>query len=161
MRRTIFVVAGLLPLFVSLFCVLVLRPVRTVKAQQGCSDATLRGNYGLRGFGYYSGSPATVTGLLTFNGSGGLSGSNIYIDEDGTSSGASSFNGATYHVNGNCTIAMNSFVLFDSENANGTVVDGGSEVITDLEGTKVNAVTLEIKKAQGGELGLPGPIGPE
>jgi hypothetical protein len=55
MKRTILALATMLVVFVALFAVLVLRPVRKVKAlpSGGCSNWTLHGWYGVTAQGYF------------------------------------------------------------------------------------------------------------
>ena len=84
MKRTIFALSTILVVFVALFAVLVLRPVPKAKAATGCSDATLRGNYGLVASGWYGHVdapleflPGNFSMLVSFNGRGGFSGSHL------------------------------------------------------------------------------------
>ena len=51
MKRTIFGLATVLVVFLTVLAVLVVHPVRTVKAHHGCSDRTLMGDYGWTEFG--------------------------------------------------------------------------------------------------------------
>jgi hypothetical protein len=150
MKRIIFALATILVVFVTLFAVLVLHPVRTAKAQYGCSDRTVKGSYGFSGFGFYEGSPASVTGLLSFDGEGNLAGTRIHTVQAGIPSAELTFSGASYDVSSDCHI--HAFDTAVGLVAHGTVVDaeGGSELITDLESSGSNVTaTLEIKKVKG------------
>jgi hypothetical protein len=150
MKRTIFVLLTMLVVIVAVFAVLVVHPVRTVKAQQhACSNRTLFGNYGLVGSGFALASgknePASLVGLLHFDGDGNLTGSNIYMVVNAVVSGPNSITtGATYEISSDCTIALTFSPTWTS---NGVVVgEKGSEVIGDIEnGTGTG--TIEIKKA--------------
>jgi hypothetical protein len=115
MKRTIFALSTILVVFVALFAVLVLRPVPKAKAATGCSDATLRGNYGLVASGWYGHVdapleflPGNFSMLVSFNGRGGFTGSNLNIVINGSPEGGNpySFTGGTYTVNSNCTCTL-------------------------------------------------------
>ena len=51
MKRTIFGLATILLVFLTVLAVLVVHPSRKVKAHRGCSDRTLMGDYGWTEFG--------------------------------------------------------------------------------------------------------------
>ncbi|MGO8733155.1 MAG: hypothetical protein ACLQVM_10205 [Terriglobia bacterium] len=51
MKRTIFGLATILVVFLTVFAVLAVHPSRKVKAHRGCSDRTLIGDYGWTEFG--------------------------------------------------------------------------------------------------------------
>ena len=149
MKRTIFVLLTMLVVIVAVFAVLVVHPVRTVKAQQhGCSNRTLFGNYGFVGSGFALASgttePATLVGLLHFDGEGNLTGSNIYMDVNGVVSGPESLTtGGTYDISSDCTIAL---TLSPTWSSHGVVVGAmGNEVMADLE-NGTGAATLDIKR---------------
>ena len=159
MKRTIFALATILVVFVALFAVLVLRPVPKVKAHHhGCSEATLNGNYGWMGSGWwYTGGmlqPVSLVGQATFNGRGGVSGQfDVVLAGVSVNPGYATFSGASYSVSEGCVFTA-SGITFESAalTSNGTVVDatGGSEVIADLESSGTNfTMTVEVKKIQG------------
>jgi preprotein translocase subunit YajC len=157
MKRAIFALAIMLVVFVAVFAVLALRPLPKVKAHYGCSNATLRGNYGLTASGFFGSaspfSPSTVVGLVTFDGHGNLSG-DVNLDGGGHLYGATNFSGVTYTVSPTCTITTSTIDLYGTNvTLNGTVVDaiGGSEVITDMEAptTQDTTLTVDMKKVQG------------
>jgi hypothetical protein len=149
MKRTIFVLLTMLVVIVAVFAVLVVHPVRTVKAEQhGCSNRTLFGNYGFVGSGFALASgttkPASLVGLLHFDGDGNLTGSNIYMVVNAVVSGPNSLTtGGTYEIRSDCTIAL---AFSPTWTSNGVVVGAnGSEVMGDIEnGTGTG--TIEIKK---------------
>ena len=150
MKRTIFGLASILVVLLTLFAVLVLHPVRTAKAQYGCSDRTVKGTYGFAGFGFYAGSPASVTGSLIFDGEGNFAGTRIHTVQAGITSSELTFSGASYTVSSDCHI--HAFDTAVGLAAHGTVVDaeGGTEVITDLESSGNNVTgTIDIKKVKG------------
>jgi hypothetical protein len=114
MRRTVFVLSTMLVVFVAIFAVLVLRPVRKVRAHTGCSEASLFGNYALVMPGQYSEPPQPgvyeqdYSMLATFDGKGGFSGSSLNGVAQAvlmTGSGVG-FTGGTYTVNHDCTVTM-------------------------------------------------------
>ena len=149
MKRASFVVSTVLVVFVAVFAVLVVHPVRTVKAEQhGCSNRTLFGDYGLVGSGFalVSGNnkPASLVGSLHFDGKGNLTGSNIYMVANAVVSGPNSLTtGGTYHISSDCTIGLTFSPTWFS---NGVVVGArGNEVMGDIEnGTGTG--TIEIKR---------------
>ena len=114
MKRTVFLLATVLVVFVAVFAVLVMRPVRKVRAHTGCSNASLRGNYALvmSGLYYYDGYTWDFSMLANFDGQGNLSGSSLNTVYDGQNvgpegtAGPVSFTGGTYHVNNDCTVCM-------------------------------------------------------
>ena len=139
----------MLVVIVAVFAVLVVHPVRTVKAQhQGCSDRTLFGDYVMTGYGQATKEsitlPASLVGLLHFEGNGNLTGSHVYLLANGSLSGPDTLTDATYDVSSDCTIALKFSPTWTS---NGVVVSAnGSEVIGDIEnGTGTG--TIDIKRA--------------
>jgi len=154
MKRTIFALATILVVFVAVFAALVLRPVPKVKAHRGCSNRTLMGNYGFNGFGFNSGEPATLEGLLNFDGNGNLSGSSFYAVVNGTPDpgNPNSFTGATYTVNSDCTMTANGISMFSATVTAYGVVVGGSEITGDLLSSNSNTTaTFHAERVQGPE----------
>ena len=106
MKRTI-ASRTLLALLIGVLAIL--GTARRVPAKSGCSNATLKGSYALRGTGtFLSGplsGPIAFVGILTYDGAGQLTG-NLSLR---TSSGPSAVNGikapytGTYAVNADCT----------------------------------------------------------
>ncbi len=137
MKRTIFGLATIFVVFLTVFAVLVVHPVRKVKATPPCSNATLNGTYGWTEFGSEPEQfPApfwTQTGLADFNGSGGFSESKIYYIENGHPDPAnpSSVTGGTYTVDSDCTVTICYTWEGETYTDHGVIVDGVnvSEVI--------------------------------
>ena len=160
MKRIIFAIATILVVFGAVLAGLVLGPVPKVKARHGCSNATLRGAYGLTAFGFYGSSspwsPSSVVGQVTFDGNEYLSGS-LSLVGGGHIYGSEPFSAVTYTVTSACTITTGEIDLQGTNvTLNGTVVDaiGGSEVITDMEAPaspQNTTLTVDMKKIQGWE----------
>ena len=167
MKRTIFAFVTVLIVFVAVFGVLVLRPVPKVKAHHhGCSNATLWGNYGLVGSGWYLfglatpallAGPANASAVITFDGKGGFSGYNLYVVVAGTviPGGPFTFSNETYTVNTDCTFSATfteSDIFEGSAIINGTVVDNeGNQIIGNLLSSGTTA-TWEAKRVPGEEM---------
>ena len=150
MKRTIFVLLAIVVVFLTVFAVLVVRPVPKVKAHQSCSNRTLFGDYGTVGSGFalVSGSnkPAALVGLLHFDGDGNLTGSNIYTTVNAVVTGPSSITtGGSYDIGPDCTISVSFSTSFASH---GVVVGAdGREVIGDLENSGGTATgTIDMRK---------------
>jgi hypothetical protein len=145
MKRTVLVLSTMLVVCVAVFAMLVLRPVRKVKAGRGCADASLDGNYALVMPGYYYVSSdqylyeLDYSMLATFDGQGHFSGSSPNGVELGTAlpGSGTSFTGATYTVNQDCTVTitipagLNLAFFFDSQvDFNGVLGDTGGDEVT-------------------------------
>jgi hypothetical protein len=140
MKRTIFVLATVLVVFVAVFAVLALRPVTKVKAgSMGCSAKTLKGNYGLTGRGI-SGDTYFVSFsmIATFNGTGDYTGSEFNTTWSGIPGTSEPYTipSTSYSVNPDCSCSWT--IPADSYNyeisyaitLNGIAVDtGGDEVV--------------------------------
>ena len=157
MKRTVFTLVTVLVVFAVVFGVLVLRPVPQVKAgHHGCSNATLQGEYGLVGSGWYLPAsppegPANVSALVTFDGKGSVSGTNVHVVLDGTELTTSpyTFSDEPYTVNPDCSfsITFTDPSLFKGEAViNGTVVDKESNQIIGNVLSKSTTATFEAKK---------------
>jgi len=137
MKRTIFGLATILVVFLTVLAVLVVHPLRTVKAHHGCSDRTLMGDYGWTEFGTeFEYSPPefwTQVGLVHFDGNGSFTGSELYGIENGLPdplNGTTSITGGTYTVKPDCTVKITYTWESDTYYDHGVVVDAnGSEVI--------------------------------
>jgi hypothetical protein len=154
MKRTIFVLLTILVVFVIVFAMLLVHPVRTVKAQQhGCSNRTLFGDYVMTASGQATKSsvtlPASLVGLLHFEGNGDLTGSNFYLLGNGSLSGPDTLSGASYDVNSDCTVTR----TFESGwTTNGVIVGGnGSEVIGEMIPPN-GLATVDIRKVSASDL---------
>ena len=156
MKRIIFGLATILVVFLTVLAVLVVRPLRTVKAQHGCSDRTLMGNYGWTEFGYEpEEDPAdfwTAVGLVHFDGNGHFTGSKIYEIDNGVpdpNNPSSDIDGA-YTVKSDCTITITYTWTSDSAayTDHGVVVGAnGSEVIAAEQGSNSDTTGhVDIKK---------------
>ena len=150
MKRTTFGLATILVVFVTVFAVLVVHPVRTVKAHHGCSEATLQGNYGVVGSGFiaFGGwTPLNFSLLVNFDGNGHFRGSSLNFIEGGNTSSdvATSFTGGTYTVNSDCTCTLTTpAIAGDILEFYGIVVDtGGDEVAGNVyDTTEVGEITM-------------------
>ena len=160
MKRTIFALSALLVVFVAVFSVLVLRPVRKVKADHhGCSTATLKGNYGLVGSGWYwdgsEGLPASLSMTVTFNGTGGVSGADLYTVVAGHPSQTDqTVSGGTATVASDCSFIVTIPSLFGATvTAYGTAVDtGGDELTGQLLSSLTNVTaTFDAKRIAEGK----------
>ena len=164
MKRTIFALLTMLVVFVAVSAVLVLRPVAKVKADHhGCSNATLKGNYGLVAPGfYYNGTaivPANFSMLATFDGKGDLSGSSVNIVVAGTADPVFSFTGGTYTVNSDCTCTLDTGYLSTfgaTVTGYGIAVDtGGDEVAGNMISSLGNVTaTFDAKRVAEGQWGF-------
>ena len=157
MKRVIFALATIPVVLAAVLAVLSFRPVPKVKAHPGCSNATLRGAYGLTAIGFYGStnpwSPSSVIGQVTFDGSEHFRGT-LTLVGGGKIWDAEPFSDITYSVTSACTITTGEIDLQGTNvTLNGTVVDavGGSEVITDMEAPAAQATTLtvDMKKIRG------------
>jgi hypothetical protein len=157
MKRTIFGLATILVVFLTVLAVLVVHPSRKVKAHRGCSDRTLMGDYGWTEFGTeFEYSPPqfwTQVALVHFDGNGTFTAGEAYDILNGVpdaNNGTGSATG-TYTVNPNCTIQITYTWDSDTYYEHGVVVDAnGSEVIADEYGpqTGPNMTTghVDMKK---------------
>jgi len=155
MKRTIFGLATILVIFLTVLAVLAVRPLRTVKAHRGCSNRTLMGEYGWKEFGTEFETTSTPNpsfwtevGLVHFDGNGNLSASGFYGVENGVANGPTTAAGS-YTVNPDCTVKITYTYDSDTYIDHGVVVDAnGSEVIaTEYDDTEVDTTGLvDIKK---------------
>jgi hypothetical protein len=112
MKRTVLVLSTLLVVFVAVLAVLVLRPVRKVKAGGGCSNGSLSGSYAFMMKGQYEflsvyAQEWDMSMLATFDGKGNLSGSSVIGAYDGYVYANQQFTGGTYTVNYDCSVSVN------------------------------------------------------
>ncbi len=123
-----------LPALLALALVLT-KPAHVVKAQSGCTNATLDGTYGyvLRGFLLpHQGAPLSsalvgaTTGIETFDGNGNTSGSETF---NGAGSISHPTYTGTYSVNPDCTgSAIVNLSNGSTATAAFTIVDVGKEI---------------------------------
>ncbi len=145
MRRTIYALLTTLVVFATVLAVLVVQPVRTVKAQRhGCSNRTLFGDYGGTISGQIqgpTGGPVTMVGLLHFDGIGDFSGSEGYqttpnpapphnFINSGPGPGTP-WTGGTYGVNWDCSFTA-TIPGTPPTTLQGVVNADGSEVIGEM-----------------------------
>jgi hypothetical protein len=90
----------LIILLVGLF--ISLGTVRKVPAKSGCSNASLKGSYGLHATGTLGGDPIAAVGVFTFDGAGNLTGELFFRTPGGT---LHLFPTGTYTVNSDCTVS--------------------------------------------------------
>jgi hypothetical protein len=157
MKRTIFGLATILVVFLTVLAVLVVHPSRKVKAHRGCSNRTLMGDYGWTEFGtefeYTPPQFWTFVGLGHFDGNGNFTGSEGYYIVNGVpdaDNGTTSATG-TYTVNSNCTVSITYTSGSDTYTDHGVIVDAnGSEVIADEYGPQtgpdMTTAHLDMKK---------------
>ena len=159
MKRIIFALVTVLIVSAAVFSVLVLRPVPKVKAgHHGCSEATLKGDYGLVGSGWYGTEatpfvPADVSGLVTFDGKADLGGTlyNLVLGGVPAPSAPYTIPTTAYTVSSSCefTVTFTDPSIFEGTAwFYGTVVDGGGdEVIGNVTGSGHNVTaTFKLKK---------------
>ncbi len=157
MKRTIFGLATILVVFLTVFAVLVVHPVRKVRAlPTPCSallNGTLSGYYGWTEFGSEPEQfPApfwTQTGLAHFDGTGGFSESKIYYIENGhpDSANPSSVTGGTYTVDSDCTVTICYTWEGETYTDHGVIVLGATEVIAEESSHKKDTTGhVDIKK---------------
>jgi hypothetical protein len=152
--------------FLAVFAVLALRPLPKVKAEHhGCSQATLNGNYGLVGSGFYTVEagppavivPATLSMLVTFDGKGDVSGSNLYTVVAGSPVAVNAtFSGGDYTILSDCSVTVTIPSLFGATvTAYGTIVDtGGDELGGQLLSSLTNVTaTFDAKRVAAGKWG--------
>ena len=160
MKRTIFALSTMLVVFVAVFAVLAVHPLRTVKAHHGCSKATLKGNYGVvaQGVGASYITPVNFSVLITFDGEGHLSGTNFNeVVGPNLYAWPQIDTGATYTVNSDCTCTISNVSVLGlfpdtTIDAYGIIVGGGDELIGNLNtptGSEyLQGATFRAKKVQ-------------
>jgi hypothetical protein len=156
MKRTIFGLASMLVVFVAVCAVLALRPVAKVKAApQGCSPATLNGNYALVIKGVYGANDTLdFSMLLSFDGRGTFSGKYLNGVYDGAlwAGSPETLTGGSYTVLPDCSCTLttpSSSEVFDHlvTYFNGIIIRaGGGEVVGTLYSTWPLTGTFDAKK---------------
>ena len=127
----------LLVLFVTLFTVL--GAVRKVPAKSGCTNASLRGSYGLHATGVDEPGdvPFAAVGVFTFDGTGNLTG-DIFFRTPGSTVHA--FPVGTYTVHANCTVSD----TFGGNTHESVIVDGGNGYL--IVNTQAGVISGEAHK---------------
>jgi len=105
-----------------------------VHAHQGCSNATLRGNYAFSFAGFSNGNntitPFDGAGIANFDGVGNASATFAY--SSGGTSGTSPYT-ATYSVDSNCAVSLTATPGSGGDNFAGAIVRDGDEIlVTDI-----------------------------
>src|SRR6266851_3404556 len=96
----------LIVLLISLFVILGTgRKVPAKPAMNGCSNASLRGSYGLRATGTTPGGPLAIVGVISYDGAGSLTGTLFARRTGSTSTEVISLAGGTYTVHPDCTVS--------------------------------------------------------
>ncbi|MBW4633683.1 MAG: hypothetical protein KME30_17830 [Iphinoe sp. HA4291-MV1] len=121
------------------------------KKNYTCSNATLKGNYGVQATGFFGTqapfTPISATRIAVFDGQGNFDGSG-YVSAGGNIF-PFGFSG-TYEVNSDCTVTLAGNVtgdLAEQNNQFGVVVDGGKEIYTTRTdaGSSVNFIAKRVK----------------
>ena len=152
MKRTIFGLATILVVFLTVLAVLVVHPARKAKAHHGCSNRTLMGNYGWTEFGYEPEEDPvdswTAVGLVHFDGNGHFTGTQGYIVKSGVLTGPGGTTAGTYHVDSDCTILITYDFESETYTIHGVVVGPhGSEIkaVGSSSGSDLTA-SVDVKK---------------
>src|SRR5438128_187617 len=93
----------LMVLLISLFVILGTGRKVPAKAKNGCSNASLRGSYGLRATGTTPAGPIAIVGLISYDGAGNLTGT-LFARVTGSTSTAVIPVTGPYTVNSDCTV---------------------------------------------------------
>ena len=117
-----------------------------VHAHQGCSNATLIGNYAFS-FAGFSNDPKKITpfdgaGIANFDGSGNVSAPFVY--SLGGTSGTSPYTG-TYTVDSNCAVSITATPGSGGDNFAGSIVRDGDEILT-TDISSPDTVNLNLKR---------------
>lgn len=119
----------------------------TANAHDGCSNATLVGNYALSFSGFQKEHNKSVpfygAGIANFDGAGNISAT--FADSiDGASSTGNPYT-ASYTVNSDCSVSVTATPGSGGDNAVGAIVANGAEVLaTDI--SSPDTLNLEFKR---------------
>jgi hypothetical protein len=134
---------------------------KRVKADRGCSNATLKGRYALviPGITYYYYYAWDFSMLATFDGKGGFSGSSLNsVYYDALYYSPETFTGGTYTVNRDCTCTLTTPTLTMVGNPvyfNGIIIGpDGDEVVGTLYSASDLAATFDAKRVAEAEWDL-------
>jgi hypothetical protein len=118
-----------------------------VHAHNGCSNATLVGNYGFAFSGFQQqhnkSLPFYGAGIANFDGAGNLSATFAY-SLDGTSSTGNPYT-ASYTVNSDCSVSLTATPGSGGDNLVGAIVGDGAEVLT-TDISSPDTLNLEFKR---------------
>ena len=90
-------------------------------AKSGCSNASLKGSYGLHATGTTPGGPLAIVGVISYDGAGGLTGTLFVRRTGSTSTEVIDLTGGTYTVHSDCTVSD----TFGNSQHESVIVDGG------------------------------------
>ena len=150
MKRTTFALATIVVVLSIVSVVLLVHPMRTVKAHPGCSDRTLTGNYAWAEFGYQ---PEDIppdfwatTALVNFNGQGSFTASAGYeVDNAVYDATNVSFDGS-YTVHSNCTVTLTYTYDAHPFESYGVIVGPDAAEITGVDGGYETTGQMDLKK---------------
>jgi len=119
----------------------------TVHAHDGCSNATLMGNYGLSFSGFQQQNnkslPFYGAGIANFDGAGSMSA--VFGDSiNGIGSTGNTYT-ATYTVNSDCSISLTATPASGGDNFVGAIVGNGAEILT-TDITASDTLNLNLKR---------------
>jgi|SRR5215813_4075011 len=117
--------------------------VRRVPAKSGCTNANLRGSYGIHATGTTPAGPLAIVGLISYDGAGSLTGT-LFIRRTGsTTTEIVPLAGGTYTVHPDCTVSD----TFGNAQHLSVIVDGGRGyvILNTTEGAPV-VVSGEARK---------------
>jgi hypothetical protein len=118
------IVSSILVVFLIGLTIIMVGSVRKVPAKpakSGCSNASLRGSYGLHATGTTPGGPLAIVGVISYDGTGGLTGTLFVRRTGSTSTEVVPLAGGTYTVNPDCTVSD----TFGNSQHESVIVDGG------------------------------------
>jgi hypothetical protein len=131
----------LIVLIISLF--LILATGRKVPAKNGCSNANLRGSYGLHATGTTPGGPLAIVGVISYDGAGSLTGTLFARRTGSTTTEVIDLTGGTYTVHSDCTV---SDTFGNSQHTSAIVEDGrGYFILNTTEGAPL-VISGEARK---------------
>jgi len=131
----------LIVFFISLF--VILGTGRKVPAKNGCSNASLRGSYGLHATGTTPGGPIALVGVISYDGAGSLTGTVFARRTGSTTTEVIDLTGGTYTVHSDCTV---SDTFGNGQHTSAIVDDGrGYFILNTTEGAPV-VISGEARK---------------
>jgi len=127
----------LIVLLISLFIILGTGrkvPAKKMPTHNGCSNASLRGSYGLRATGTTPAGPLAIVGVISYDGAGNLTGT-LFARVTGSTSTAVIPVTGPYTVNSDCTV---NDTFGNSQHTSVIVDDGrGYFILNTTEGSPV------------------------
>jgi len=95
--------------------------VRKVPAKSGCTNASLRGSYGIHATGTTPGGPLAIVGVISYDGAGGLTGTLFVRRTGSTTTEVVPLAGGTYTIHPDCTVSD----TFGNAQHTSVIVDNG------------------------------------